>query len=233
MKKALSTTLILLLFASTTFAQTADNKNSDMKLPHQTKRYTVAWQPLFIFNNAVRLDFETRIKDKPAWLQVSPAIYLVRQKERHRDFFGYTNDYYYLTISGDELNRMFGASLELNYKYFFTRKESFYLSGGCSYAHHNIHYEGSFWTSYTEDGLQYHRIDYGDVNQKINKLGLNALIGYQVPNSGYFLFDMFIGAGYRKSFRSNPGARAYDSDILAFGYSGFLFITGVRLGAKF
>jgi hypothetical protein len=232
MKKALFATLTLSLLVSTAFAQTANDK-TDMKLPHQNKRYTVAWQPLFLFNNALRLDFETRIKDKPAWLQISPAIYLVKKKNRYMSPYGYAHDDYYLSLSGDHLRHMFGASLEVSYKYFFTRKESFYLSGGGSYAHHDIHYDGYQWESYMEDGLQYLRRKHGDINQKINKLGLNALVGYQIPNSGYFLFDMFLGAGYRKSFRSNPDARTYDSDIIAYGYTGFSFITGIRFGVKF
>lgn len=204
-------------------AQTREKAGTD-KLPHPEKKYTVSLHPLYHLYNGVRIDFEKRIKNTPSWIQAGIAGHWLSAGN---------HDYNYgVMISGDELNRLRGAGMELNYKRFINRAQSLYFAGGCSYSFYGIKYAGSFWSSYTENGLAYHvKKYYRNIDQRISKLGVSGYFGYQIPLP-VFLFDMFAGIGYRHSIRSNSAANRYNDNMLSLGYTGVVFITGVRLGVK-
>ncbi|MDR1203228.1 MAG: hypothetical protein LBL58_16585 [Tannerellaceae bacterium] len=216
----IATTLFLLFTISALSAQV---ETITGKFPHQEKKYSIATQPLYNFNSGVRFDFEMRIKDSPSWVQISPSGYWMPRAN---------HDYNYWILPSGELNYLLGAGMELNYKYFFNRKESLYFAGGCSYTHYTIEYVDEYWRSYSEDGLVYQVKEYGATKQRINKLGINAYFGYQLPKPT-FLFDMFVGLGYRHSFRSNSMAKPFNDGMLSFGYSGVVITTGIRIGVKF
>ncbi|MDR1895404.1 MAG: hypothetical protein LBR10_01270 [Prevotellaceae bacterium] len=192
------------------------------KLPHLEMQYTAAMQPMYLFNSGIRLDFEKRIKRSPSWLQISPSVYWVPKDDEYNSYL----------MSGEELSGLFGIGLDLNYKYFFNPKESFYVAAGCTYTHYRINYRGDIWNSYTEYDLTYHTHEYGNAKQNINRAGLNTYIGYQIPTP-YFLFDMYVGLGYRLSFRSDKFGERFDSSMISPGYRGVMFLTGVRFGCKF
>jgi hypothetical protein len=194
------------------------------KLPHQEKRFTVAMQPLYIFNNGLRLDFEKRIKDTPSWIQISPLMYRVEHL--------YTDENQQLLFSDEEVHSFWGGGLELNYKYFFDPKESFYLAGGVTYIYHKIKYFDICPYPFTEDGLIYQIYEHDLFTQQINKLGANAYIGYQLPTRS-FLFDMFVGIGYRHSFASDKRLDRFDKNMFSPGYTGAIITTGIRFGIKF
>jgi opacity protein-like surface antigen len=217
-------TLFTFLTVATSQTQ-AQEQTITIKLPHQLKKYTIATHPFYGLNSGVRFDFEMRIKNTPSWIQIGTAGYLVprRDEEKYNQW---------VTITGDELNSLLGGGLELNYKYFFNNSESLYVAGGCSYSRYNIEYIDKYWDSYIEHGLEYRMSKFGILNQKIDKFGINTYFGYQIPKPT-FLFDMFVGLGYRYSLRSNIVANPFDNGMISFGYKGVVFITGVRFGVKF
>jgi hypothetical protein len=216
------TTLLVLFAVSTLSAQNQQIKVE--KRPHQTKKYTVAAHPLYTFDNGIRVDFEVRIKDTPAWIQIGTAGHWLTGSEN-----GYNNG---LIFSGNDINWLRGARLDLNYKRFFNRKETLYFAGGCTYIRYNAKYYDEYWDSYIENKLEYQVQRQGTLKQNIDKVGVSAYFGYQIPRST-FLCDMFVGLGYRYSFRSNDKAKLFNDNMLSIGYKGVVFITGVRLGAKF
>jgi hypothetical protein len=197
---------------------------AEKELPHLEKRFTIAAHPLYLHYNGLRLDVEKRIKNTPSWIQLGIAGHLMPESD---------DGYNYIFIpSGDEFNNLKGVGLELNYKRFVNRIETLYFAGGCSYSHYDVGYTDNFWNSYTEDGLTYMTRERGNIKQQINKLGISTYFGYQFPKP-VFLIDLFIGLGYRYSFRSNSMARPFNDRMLSLGYRGFVFITGARLGVKF
>ncbi|MDR2287120.1 MAG: hypothetical protein LBE04_06565 [Prevotellaceae bacterium] len=223
MKKILSA-LIAVIFAILIWpAQIqAQYETVAEKLPHQKKKITIATQPFYSYVNAVRLDVEKRIKDTPAWVQLGVSGHFLADKNNEKNW---------IIFPGDEISYLRGAGMELNYKYFFNKQESLYFSGGGSYSHYNIKYFDTYWHSYTIDNLVYHTKQRGKIGQKINKLGINAYFGYQIPKPT-FLFDIFVGLGYRHSIRSNDKAEPFNDATISLGYTGVVFITGVRFGVK-
>jgi hypothetical protein len=222
MKKILSALFAVMLAILILPAQIqAQDETVADKLPHQKKNFTIATHPLYHFNAGVRFDFEKRIKNTPSWIQLGVA----------GNFLGNNSSGNWGIVSGDELSYLHGVGIELNYKYFFNKKESFYFAGGGSYSHYNIKYFDTYWHSYTENNLVYHARETGKMDQKINKLGINTYFGYQIPTP-VFLFDMFVGLGYRHSFRNNDTAKLFNDTMISLGYTGVVFITGVRFGVK-
>jgi hypothetical protein len=188
--------------------------------PARNKNITIAVHPFYLSKSGLRFDFEQQIKNTPSWIQAGIAGYFMSNTSNHTLF------------PVEELRYSRGFSLDLNYKRFFNKKESLYFAAGSSYSHYNIEYVDTYWRSYTEDGLVYHVNEYGDMNQKINKWGISTYCGYQKPAS-IFLFDVFVGLGYRHSFRTNQMAKLFDDKMISLGYTGVVFITGVRLGVNF
>jgi opacity protein-like surface antigen len=222
MNKILTT--LFALFTLSTLSAQIQEQTVEKTLPYPKKKYTIATHPLYWFNSGMRFDFEMRIKDTPAWIQIGAIGYLVPRTDREYNRW--------VMISGDEFNHLLGGGLELNYKRFFNKKESWYFAGGCSYSRYNIDYIDKYWYSYIEDGLEYHTSKFGLLTQKIDKIGISTFLGYQKPKPA-FLFDVFVGLGYRYSFKGDDTAKPFDGSMISLGYKGVVFITGVRFGVKF
>jgi hypothetical protein len=228
MKKFLSILCVAIMMVSSISAQVSDSNLAD-RYPHMRKQYTIAFQPLDLYNLGWRFDFEKRIPNTPAWIQISAVINSMPRTtydQNHR----YENDW--ILMDGDELNRLIGGGLHVNYKYFFNPKETWYYAGGCSYFHYNAEYYDRYLRSFSQDNLVYYMFDVDNFVQKINKFGVNTYIGYQSPRPT-FLFDIYFGLGYRYSFRSDSNGRLFNQNMFGIGYRGFVIITGVRFGVKF
>ncbi|MDR2027183.1 MAG: hypothetical protein LBQ01_06465 [Prevotellaceae bacterium] len=218
-------TLFALLTVSTLPAQTREQTIAE-EFPDQAGKYAVAVYPLHLFNNGLRLDFEMKIKNTPAWIQIGASGYFGTMPSAYNEYNKWS------TIYGEEFNHLLGAGLELNYKRFFNQKETWYYAGGCSYSRYNVDYVDRYWYSYIEDGMEYRTTKFGSLNQKIDKFGISAYLGHQKSKHA-FLSDIFVGLGYRYSLKSNRIAKSFDDSMLAWGYKGVVFITGVRIGVKF
>ena len=200
------------------------------------KRFTFTIQPMQCFNSALRFDFETRLGEGPGWLQFGPTVYY-RKKSRqienpHYFYVGndyqYNDSYYDFSLHGP-FSKMKGEGLDINYKRFVNPYRSFYVAAGLSYTHFKVDYWGYGWDDFIEDNLQYHtyKLDYR--TQQINRTGVNAIFGYQIPTRNAFICDMFLGLAYRHSF-SDKNKPLFNRSMVSYGYSGLVFLTGVRFG---
>jgi len=241
MKKSLYYLLFLAVCFTTSRIHAQDTSDETLSPPYllTQKKYTFTGQPLQWFNCGWRFDFEMRLGDGPGWLQFGPTVYFY--KEIYENEYYSPNYYYdgnvlyhryydeYNTLFQDPFSKMRGYGLDVNYKRFINSQRSFYLAGGLSFSHFNMEYWGRKWENYIEDGLQYHiyRLDY--LTQYINRLGVNAFWGYQVPYRKAFVLDMFWGLAYRHSF-SDKNKPSFNGSMISYGYSGIVFLTGVRWG---
>jgi hypothetical protein len=200
------------------------------------KKLTFAIQPMQLFNNALRLDFETRLGKGPGWLQFGPAIYLSTDGSHDTPRYYYDGNFYnrYGNYHFREpYTELTGGGIDINYKYFLNPRQSFYTAVGVSFAHFNIKYwgENGKWQDFMEDGLQYYKyVEGSNFNtQRINRPGVNFLFGYQIPSRHAFLFDMFWGVAARYSF-SEEGKPAFNEHMFSYGYTGLVFLAGIRVG---
>jgi hypothetical protein len=228
---------IICILSTPLSAQTASDEEKDRY------NFTFAIQPMQWFNWGWRVDFEVRLgKDSPGWLQIGPSIYTVSLRNDNGEepsyYYYYDRDHYKYhrwysgTLFREPFTDMKGAGLDVNYKRFFEPGRMLYIATGLSYSKFRIKYWGWEWESYKEDGLQYNYYTLDYRNQHINRLGFNCFFGYQTPDDFAFVFDCFWGFAYRHSFadRNKP---LFDENFLSFGHTGFVILTGVRIGFRF
>jgi hypothetical protein len=202
------------LFVSSAYTQ---NTTENKRYLATQKKYTFAIQPFQAFNGAWRSDFEMRLGDGPGWLQYGLSLYSADENSE------------ILRELRESASKLRGAGLEVNYKRFLDSRRSLYFAGGLSYTHFKIDYWGYSWVNYVEDGLQYHTQSSGYYTQQIDRLGINAFFGYQIPARGAFLFDAYTGLAQRYSF-SDKNKPSFNDTMFSYGYTGPVFLLGIRVG---
>jgi hypothetical protein len=190
-------------------------------------KHAFSIQPLYIYINGLRLDYEQQLKNPKHWLQVSATGY-----------FG-NEDFAFLELLmldlQSNIERVRGGGLELTYKYFpFTR--FFYTAASLSYAHFNVgrKYTNYVLDPYEENGLTYYEPRWSSELEKsfFNKVETNLYIGIQNSLYKKFLIDTYVGIGYKHSFYDSNKFVPNDS-FTSLGYTGLTLAMGVRLGYRF
>jgi hypothetical protein len=237
MQKNFLLILLAMCFASPFYAQDAANRSVTPRYLSTQKKFTVAFQPLQLFNWGLRTDFEMRLGDGPGWLQFGPTFYRV---EREGDDHSYyhnstlTNGCHHSFALREPFSKLRGAGLDVNYKRYIDPWRGLYMAAGLSYSHFDIGYNGEIgeWKDYMQDDLLYHEYvsTPGFYSQNIHRLGINHFLGYQIPSRHAFLFDVFGGISYRYSMAMDKNKPAFNDDTLSYGYTGFLLFVGVRFG---
>jgi hypothetical protein len=224
---------LLLLTASSVMTQVYSQNASDVQNRYAAtqKKYTFTIQPLQLFNNALRFDYEVRLGNGPGWLQFGPAVYLSANND-NTDYY-YDGKYYQQHGNfhfREPYSEMTGVGLDVNYKWFMDSRRSLYVATGVTFTHFNFKYRGRGWLDYVEDGLQY--LEYGAINyqhQRINRPGVNVLFGYRIPSRHAFIVDMFWGVAARYSY-SDEDKPSFNENMFSYGYSGYVFQMGVKFG---
>lgn len=226
---------LLFLIWPATIQVYAQYNSSDPKQRQYTltqKKQTFAVQPFQLFNNSLRFDYERRISDGPGWIQFGPAIYVASYE--NRDKYRYSYDGTIAKHKGfislrEPYSEMLGGGLDINYKRFYDPKNSLYVACGLSCTYFDFKYLGWEWDDFIQDGLEYREYTKKYHNQHILRPGINCFMGYQVPSRHAFLFDMFWGFACRYSI-ADENKPAFNNYMFSYGYTGFVFITGVRFG---
>ena len=225
---------LLFLFAAWFIHSHIQAQDTPPRYLSTQKKYTFAVQPLQMFSWGRRFDFEVRLGNGPGWLQFGTTAYSITKGDDHFYYEGghYRNDAF-LSLR-EPFCKLRGGGLDINYKHFIDPYRSLYYAAGLSYALFNIDYNGRLgkWNDYTEDGLLYHEfLNYQEMThtQHINRMSINQYLGFQPPSRHAFLLDLFVGVSYRHAI-SDKDKPNFDKDTYSFGYTGFVFMTGVRLG---
>ena len=199
------------------------------------KKITVAVQPLQLFNWGLRHDFEIRLGNGPGWLQFGLTGYFnnfeddIDNPRYHYDGRNFVDRNWFEFRLREPISKLTGYGLDVNYKRFVNPSRTVYIATGLAYARFNIKYLGLTWKDYIEDELLYHAYVLDFRTQEINRWGVNTYFGYQPAFRRLFLFDLFWGLGWRSSF-SDSNKPSFDRHMLSYGYTGIVFLTGVRIG---
>jgi len=249
MRKSLYS-LLLLSATINLYAQKISGDSLQPPYSSAQKKYTFAIQPMQWFNWAWRFDFGMSLGDGSGWLQFGPAVYSFKENIDNPHYYYDGTEYRYSSgrfgteyryssgrfwntniIFRDPFSKLRGGGLDINYKRFIDTEQSCYFAAGLSYTHFKIDYWGYGWKDYTEDGLLYHAYVLDYRTQHINRLGINTYLGYQIPTYNAFLFDIFGGLAYRHSFLDKDKP-AFNRNRISYGYTGFVYLVGMRIGFK-
>ncbi len=204
MKKLFFLAIVFFLFIpSMAFSQ----KNDSLR------NLTVSFQPMYIHNSGLRLDFEYRFKSPNQWIHFCPQFYHIPENQTGFPVIG---DYDFDNILGFGFNAAYRKYLRDTYK-----PAGEYIQTSFLYNHFITEYPDDYYVDITK--------------QNINKIGINFEMGYQLISNNYILFDFYGGLGYRQSWYNSDGEEIhYISDVSwSFGYSGVMLVLGVRIGAWF
>jgi hypothetical protein len=228
--KTLAIIPFALLFAMNLPAQVVDEVRADKKENKEINevkwyhdkdknhhaRLTFAFQPTqMLLTQTFRTDAEIRLGKSRGWLQLGVNVPFTT------DVIWDDDDYDNPSIKG--------VGLDLNYKYFLSRY--FYVAGGLSWNYYNISYDDWGWFKFKEDGVEYQEYKRSSFDQTINRFGFNTLCGFQKISRHGFLCDVYMGLTPQKGFFSHPDSRKFDSSIYSRGYTGCVFMFGIRIGS--
>jgi hypothetical protein len=176
-------------------------------------------QPLFAVNNALRADIELKLRSPLLNVVLSPELYTGTVKDR----YAYRDQY------RDNLG---GIGIGISHKLDLSKRNVRpYVSYGITYRSLKIDYDDEGFLPYTKEGLLYY--EYGTFNDRLNIRStlLNAVGGIQFITKKRFVFDVYLGAGYKNSSKSSSfSKREYHHGTRSFAYNGNLFLSGFRIG---
>jgi len=187
---------------------------------------SLAIQPMFMLNNAGKIDLEWQpVATKLAYV-FTVEVYSGRIKDV-KAVFDNPSD-----VPWDRIN---GAGIGIAQKYKFKNERSSpYLAYGLTYRYQEINIETKGFFTYEQDGLTYY--DYGPLEKNLAvSSGLaTAVFGYQ-KISDDFLYDFYFGFGYKAQFNNTEfeGLRRFDSSIVNYAYKGFGMVAGFKIGYQF
>jgi hypothetical protein len=182
-------------------------------------------QPLYLFNQGMRIDYERQLNDPHHWLQMSATGYYADDT----DYSGIAT----LLFGDDRIKKLSGAGVEVNYKYFFLKRRFLYVSAGVSHRYFHTLSHAFGYASYHEDGLTFYRLNYGLQSQDFNRVGFNSCFGVQTSPYKRFFVDGYVGLGLCRSFYDRDGYYPDPANINGLSYSGLTFTVGMRAGMRF
>ena len=231
--KKLCFLLLLCACVMQTYAQFATDNTENKRYAQTQKKITFAVQPLQLFNNGLRYDFEIRLGNGPGWLQFGPAFYFLPNNTNNSAYYYEGNDYFYDRYNfswREPYNKLKGIGLDINYKHFLDSRRSLYMAAGLSYTRFDIKYRSQDRNDYIKDDIMYYyESGKGYNTQKIDRFGINHFVGFQIPTRGAFLFDMFGGYAVRFSF-AEEDKPLFNNAMFSYGYSGIVALIGFRIG---
>lgn len=179
--------------------------------------------PQYVIQNGFRFDYEFTLRNNlKSWLQLSPELFISTHS---------TN------ISTDNYKSMIGAGLEIHHKYYLKEPNEnggYYFGYGGGLQFFGIKDNESVSYTYTENGTEYISFREEEVNNTINRLLLNFIIGKQVVSFKPFIVDYYLGVGFRYSVDKNLNLlNTYNSTWFDYGYSGSLLVSGIKIGFDF
>lgn len=193
----------ILLFFQISFFVAAQQPEATTATEFPTRM--ISFVPQYAFINGLRLDYDFQLT-KNNWIQLAPTFYVGKES---MDIGNFEN--------------IAGIGLHAYHRYH--PGEGFgevpvYLSFGPVYQY--FHLEHEEWEM-SKTILR---------NTHIHRIGLDVIIGIFSPVVNDFVFDVYTGIGLRHAFQTTDAvkARKFDDSIVDFGYSGSIFILGLRIG---
>lgn len=182
-----------------------------LKLNAQEQNYknTISFVPSYLINSGIRLDYERTI-NRSNHLVLGSQFY-------YRDIVAEET----LGFRGIDEGKLRGAGLEVNYKHLLLPElkiyDNAYYSVGLSYQF--------FKLENTESSIER--------SIGLHKAGTHFIIGYQLQSSSRVVFDIYSGLGFRYTFdgkSENNMTNTFNDYSWNFGYSGPVFMIGIKIG---
>jgi hypothetical protein len=196
--------ILLAAFLSGWFSVNGQEVPNHTEKIHAAGTYTLV--PLYMLVNGLRIDFDRAITPNH-WIQAGPVVFL--QEDSDNAFYS------------EDFNSQKGFGLHLYHRYYPSQgfgKTPYYISYGAMWHYNEISY--TQWQTMRSDVSKFH------------KRGFDILLGKYYLISDVVVIDFYAGMGIRFSSAaaqiSNP--EKFNDTYLSPGYSGTVFLSGIRIG---
>lgn len=196
----------------------------------------ISMVPQYVIVGGFRMDVDIKISDRlNHWLVIGPQFYFSYRGKQNET----TNwdDYYYEDNSYEKgFTEMAGFGIDLYHKMYFVQGffpvEDFYFAYGPMYQNYTVKYQKEDWYEFEEDGVNKKEYGLYDVTERIQKFGVNVVIGYQERIWKNLYADAYMGMGFRYSIFDNieRSESRFVDNLFEFGYSGSTPVVGIRFG---
>lgn len=188
---------------------------------------SISFQPIFLLNNALKVDVEMQQKEKTGAFIGGLEVYngkitLLYPQESNLEE----------TNNQDRIN---GIGLNLAYKLKFQKSEkltSFYFSPGLTLRNLKLTLKGEGFYAFKQDDVEYYT--YGPIEKEypINSALFYGNLGYHKVWKTTMLLDAYFGFGYKTSTKNNDlkFSRNYDQYAYGFNFNGYSAQAGLKFG---
>lgn len=180
--------------------------------------YGISTNLVWDLTNEINLNFELPVK-RSFCIEFGAGILYATPDPKSYHFAGLLSKMFRIrdrNLSSFDHSYLFrkGFSLEVNPKFFLTKKKHLYLGPQLGF-HYYYYSDKRIWIN-ADGSDDYHRAFYALQSEKSAAVNLNFLLGVQTPQIKDFLFDAFfsIGMTYR------GGVVTRKMDITYYGYGG-------------
>ena len=131
------------------------------------------------------------------------------------------------------IEKLSGAGLDVNYKYFLPKTRFLYVAAGASYSYFRMEHYDYVFADFHENNLTFYKPIYALQTQHFNKVGLNTYFGIQSSFYRHFFVDGYVGVGYCHSFYDKNKYYPDTDNMNGVSYNGPTATIGVSLGVRF
>ncbi len=218
--------LVVILFLKLTPASAQETSNAETNIS-ETK-LNVNFQPLFLFNGAVKFDAEIRPRNKKLGAVAGAEFYGGKTEQLYVKF----------NESGERFDgSVKGYGINVGLVYYFkdvSPSASFYLSPGFTYRNLELTSNAPDYYTYLENNVEY--ISYGVILKAytVKPQLFYGNIGFRYVAS-HIALDIYAGMAY-KTVNNLPQfaeRSVYERSTYGYTYTGFLLLGGVKIGYQF
>ncbi len=203
--------VMALLLCASTYAQ------------EEKKPVIISEVPQYMIAHGIRLDFDKKLNKKNQWFVGGIQIFLDENELQENGYYN-TSQFY---------KTMIGYGIQGYHKYLFGNDpvtQGPYLAYGGTFQNYFFKYPTKGWNSYKENDLEYITQEQYLMRQTIYKFGAELLFGFQFHVFQNIITDVYLGCGLRYSLYQYPDRKRFNENMLHFGYTGIMPVTGVRIG---
>lgn len=212
------------------FCMASTEINAQREDVFSNRKFSVAVEPLLLFDAGMGVDVEMRLKETNSWLNLR-----LTGNRLSRSDADLSNDFMsnYMTMNSafEEFHSYSGFGVRATYKNYYLRDE-FYWGAGIGYNYFDVSYYAETYKPFVEDGMTFYRFYQGKETQYFNKIYPFITTGVRSPSHRKIFVEGYITVGYSYSYY-NETKKAYNKNFFSFGHRGVAMSFGGRVGWQF
>lgn len=180
--------------------------------------------PHYLIFNGIRIDLEPLNTTKHTHIIFAPQLYY-REKENRKKI---NNNNYF--------EKLQGAGIDIYKKFMFGKNFNLYFAAGGGYKYLRLQYPHYIWYNQTINQNEVLKRKLENITQQIHRIDAGIILGIENPINNRIFWELYGGIGIKYSI-SNTNHKInetkFDNFMTAYGYKGFSFFIGFKIGLSY